>query len=234
MKIEELISYCVENKKTVCLTGGGGKTTLMYKIADMAAKGSKKTVVSTTTHIMKPDKYFVSDMDGIRRQWKQGNYAVTGAVDSDNREKLIFPADDMYEEMKKEADLILLEADGAKRFPCKVPADYEPVIRTECDLVIGVLGMTALGKTFTEGCFRFDTDGRWLSVSGNDLIDEKKAAEILASDKGTRKGVENREYIAVLNQCDDDALLKRANRISEILWQNYGIRSVCCSLKGNL
>ena len=42
------------------------------------------------------------------------------------------------------AQVVLVEADGAKGKPCKVPADFEPVIPDECDIVIGVMGMDAL------------------------------------------------------------------------------------------
>ena len=34
------------------------------------------------------------------------------------------------------ADIVLIEADGAKRNPCKVPASHEPVIVAASDIVI--------------------------------------------------------------------------------------------------
>ena len=38
------------------------------------------------------------------------------------------------------SDLVLVEADGSKRLPCKVPADHEPVLLPESDIVVAVLG----------------------------------------------------------------------------------------------
>lgn len=39
-----------------------------------------------------------------------------------------------------------IEADGAKRLPLKAPGEWEPVIPEFVDLVIGVVGMDALGE----------------------------------------------------------------------------------------
>ena len=41
------------------------------------------------------------------------------------------------------SDLVLIEADGSKRLPCKVPADHEPVLLPESDIVVAVLGLSA-------------------------------------------------------------------------------------------
>ena len=57
-------------------------------------------------------------------------------------------------EYGKRADLTLLEADGSRRKPMKVPAEREPVILPECDLVLGVIGLSCLGKPLREVWFR--------------------------------------------------------------------------------
>lgn len=242
MELNELINKCI-NRKLICLVGAGGKTTLMYRIAEEASKYGKKVLVSTTTHIMKPDNNYASDMEQIKALWDKGTYAVTGKVDDNNPDKLVFMSDDLYEIMKSEADLIILEADGAKRHPSKVPADYEPVILPECDFVIGVMGMTSLGREVNECCFRYDTEGSWLDdeiksseielseTNEKMLFDENVAVAILSSEKGTRKNVDGREYYVVLNQCDNDEVTKRAQAILNSLKEEHGIESVCCRLR---
>ena len=40
----------------------------------------------------------------------------------------------------------MIEADGAKRLPLKVPGEWEPVIPDFTDLVVGVIGMDAVGR----------------------------------------------------------------------------------------
>lgn len=55
-----------------------------------------------------------------------------------------------------QADIVLLEADGAKRMPCKAPAAHEPVLLPESDVVLGVAGLYALGRPLREVCFRLE------------------------------------------------------------------------------
>lgn len=282
MKLNDLLDICTNKKKIVCIVGAGGKTSLMYWLAGEAAGRGKKVIVSTTTHILKPDNNYVENLDGVKRLWAEGQYAVVGteekhrvtgnkdaadelelcklkgANDKENELcKLTFPPTDVYEFVKKEADLILLEADGSKGIPCKVPADHEPVILDECDLVVAVMGMTALGQTLKDACFRYETDGVWLASESNNekdgnfevrdgqssnaesiinedavnIINEKMAIDILSYEKGARKSVGDREYYVVLNQCDDEELLSKARSISNVLKTQYNIDSVCCSLK---
>lgn len=231
MNIEELINICIFKKRIICIVGGGGKTTLMYMLARECAKAGKKVIVSTTTHILKPSENYASKMEEIEKYWNKGDYAVIGDIDPLNSEKLVFPQTALYDGIKSRADIILLEADGAKGFPCKVPAEHEPVIAIDCDLVIGVMGMKAMGHKLKDVCFRFDTNGAWLSKKRDEELNEDTAVRILSSEKGTRKYVGEREYIVVLNQCDDEDLLERAGVIADNLLTEYEIRTVCTELK---
>lgn len=231
MELKELFDFCISKKRIICFVGGGGKTSLIYWLAEQSAKAGKKTIVSTTTHILRPQYCFADTEAAVLDLWSKGHYAVIGTLDSANKEKLVFPRQDFYENIKEKADLILLEADGAKRLPCKIPAEHEPVIVPECDLIIGLMGMSALEKRISESCFRFDTNGTWLDLAKDTVIDEVIAAKILSSEKGTRKNVGDREYIVVLNQCDNENLLKRAQTIADKLYSTCGIESVCCHLK---
>lgn len=235
MEIQDLINICIE-KKIVCLVGGGGKTTFMYHVAKEAAKVGYKVIIATTTHIMKPGNCFASNYDEVKSLWNQRSYAVIGrnATDTASEGKIVFPDNDLYKAIKKEADLILIEADGARRLPCKVPAKHEPVILEECNLVIGMMGMSALGKPLSKMCFRFETDGKWLLADGNNLIDENIAVKILASENGTKKGVGTRDYIVVLNQCDNEEICSRACKIAEALKNEHGIRCVLSTFLNSL
>jgi probable selenium-dependent hydroxylase accessory protein YqeC len=48
------------------------------------------------------------------------------------------------------ADLVLVEADGARQRSLKVPADHEPVVPRSTGLVVVVAGLDALGQTLDE------------------------------------------------------------------------------------
>ena len=103
-----------------------------------------------------------------------------------------------------EADQVLVEADGAKRRSCKVPAAHEPVIPAQADIVIGVVGLGVLGRTVEDACFRVEETRELLECDGTHVLTTDDLCRILESEQGTRKGVGPRQYFVVLNQCDDD------------------------------
>ena len=115
------------------------------------------------------------------------------------------------------AQVVLVEADGAKGKPCKVPADFEPVIPDECDIVIGVMGMDALFRTVGEACFREKEAEIHFHLKPERVLTEEVLAEILASEEGTRKNVGGREYFVVLNKCDDEERLRSGRKILKML-----------------
>ena len=71
-----------------------------------------------------------------------------------DQQKLKMPEIDWMRQAMKLSDLVLIEADGSKCLPCKVPADHEPVLLPESDIVVAVLGLSALGRSLKECCFR--------------------------------------------------------------------------------
>lgn len=85
----------------------------------------------------------------------------------DHAWKLAMPEDLGEERVMKrllsQFDVILIEADGAKRLPLKVPSDTEPVLIPQTGLIIACVGLTAGGKHFGDSCFRFVSHGGWLS-----------------------------------------------------------------------
>ena len=140
-------------KHTIALVGGGGKTTLMYFLGDTYAKQNIPTLITTTTHIRMPeDGSYVATMEAACRRWEAQRYAVVGVPDQGEKLKAL-PETELHAYQKR-AKQILVEADGAKMRPCKVPAEHEPVIPKECDIVIAVAGLDVLGETIEAGCFR--------------------------------------------------------------------------------
>lgn len=215
MNLNDIVQRCCEHKLIVSLVGAGGKTTTMYRLAEQCARRGKRVLVTTTTHIMRPEESYVATAIEARALWSQKKYATIGNVRPDGR--LQMPDAAIYDELAGEADVVLIEADGSKTLPCKVPASHEPVIVDECNLVIAVLGMSALGRRMDEVCFRFEKCGAWLGVDGADLLDEEIAAKILSSEQGSRQYVGERECVVLLNQCDSPERIVRAEKIAEKL-----------------
>ena len=60
----------------------------------------------------------------------------------------------LLEQLPELADRVIIEADGTKGLPLKVPNDHEPVIPAFADAVIAVAGLSALGCPLGEVCHR--------------------------------------------------------------------------------
>lgn len=189
-------------KHTICLVGGGGKTTVMYELATMWAACGRKVLVLTSTHILHPaDGSFAADAAAVHNLWQQRRYAVIGTPELDTG-KLTAPLQSVYEALKLQADVILCEADGSRHHPCKVPAEYEPVILPDSDIVLAVAGMDALGNSLAHACQRPQLAAALLGCSLDSVIDEQMLVALLLSEQGARKNVGTRGFYIVLNKCD--------------------------------
>lgn len=189
-------------KHTICLVGGGGKTTVMYELAaDWAACG-RKVLALTSTHILQPaDGSFAADAAAVHNLWQQRRYAVIGTPELATG-KLTLPPQSVYEALKLQADVILCEADGSRHHPCKVPAENEPVLLPDSDIVLAVAGMDALGRPLAQACQRSQLAAELLGCSLDSIIDEQMLAALLLSEQGARKNVGKRTFYIVLNKCD--------------------------------
>lgn len=196
-------------KHNICLVGGGGKTTVMYELAAAWAASGRKVLVLTSTHILQPaDGSFSADAAAVHNLWQQGRYAVIGTPEPATG-KLTAPPQDLYEALQPQADVILCEADGSRHHPCKVPAEHEPVLLPDSDIVLAVAGMDALGRPLAQACQRAQLAAELLGCSLDSVIDEQMLTALLLSEQGARKNVGARAYYIVLNKCD---LLKAAQQ----------------------
>ena len=214
----EAFPFLKEKRHVISLVGAGGKTSIMYGMAEAFCERGHRVLVTTSTHIARPDERVMADtLEEAEALWQQGNYAVIGRAVSEK--KLGMPDERLLAEAMARADSVLIEADGARRLSCKAPGSREPVILPQCDIVVGVLGLDALGNRIEDVCFRPERVAQICRKAGADLLEEYDMAALLASEDGLRKYVENRRYYAVLNKCDDAERMKQAAVITKELVQ---------------
>lgn len=238
--LEQNFPFLQEDGHIVSLVGAGGKSTMLYLMAEKAASFGKKVLVTTTTHIMLPPEAVMAwNEEQVYELWANRTYAVIGER-AEEKGKLCTPQQMFFKQMLSEADLVLIEADGAKRFPCKVPASHEPVILPECDIVVGIAGLSALLKPIGQNCFREadvlaflncyvkqDKDGAIRGqVCASDCLTPNELAVILSSEAGTAKYTAKRDYYVCLNQCDNEERLEFGVEIAGML-QKRGITQIC-------
>ncbi len=225
-----MFDFTKEKGHIISIVGGGGKTTLMYKLGEVFASYGFKTLLATTTKIYKPDDLpLASTKDGILEIWKSHKIALMGREIPQNK----LEKSPELEECIGLADAAVIEADGAKGLPCKAPEEHEPVILEASDIVLGVVGIDALDKPVGEVCFRKEKVCALLNVDEGHIITEKDLADILSSESGAMKNVGGRKYYAIINKCDTAELKSRGEKIKTIL-KERGIKAYACSLKEGL
>lgn len=208
--------------RIVSLVGGGGKTSTMYQLADELAEQGKRVLVTTTTHIRRPEQgqqtVLINHVREIEEDSWKGSILTAGRLEGN---KLAMP-EGLSEEAELSrllclADVILVEADGAKCLPVKVPEAYEPVILPQTGLVIACAGLSGLGRPFGEVCFRFKDRGAWLRRTAEDLVEPSDLALILMDERGSHKAVAGRYYRVVLNQAEGEKEKQAAEAVAAML-----------------
>ena len=221
---ETELPFLAEKGHVVSLVGGGGKTTLLYAMARQSAAKGWRVLVSTTTHILRPEQPVAATPAELEALWAAGTYAVAGTPAPQG--KLTAPDPALLEYALRQADAVFLEADGAKHFPCKAPAEHEPVLLPECDIVLAVAGLSALGKPLAQCCFRLEQACALLGVPPETPLTPPLLAKLLASEAGGRKGVAERRFWVVLNQADDAARRTAGEQTLALLHRQYGVQGV--------
>jgi probable selenium-dependent hydroxylase accessory protein YqeC len=134
----------------VWLIGGGGKTTLMFRLAALWAGSGESALCATTTKIWPPTADQCPDLrvadlaplvDDLRRR---PSPLATVASRIDGGKCLGFSADDTLS-LKAHARHLVVEADGSAGRPVKAHAPHEPVIAAGASCVVAVVGAWCVG-----------------------------------------------------------------------------------------
>jgi len=200
-RVQTYFPFFDGKKHVISLVGGGGKSTLLDYLAGCFAARGMKAAVMTTTRMACPE-HICKTIEDCRACWARGEYASCGERTENG--KFRAPEDELSKALLEEADAIIVEADGAHMLACKAPAEHEPVILPQSDIVIGVMGIEVLGYGVGEVCHRPQHVCALLDCDESHLLTAADLADILVSEKGTRKDVGARDFYVVLNKCDDE------------------------------
>ena len=250
----------------ITFIGGGGKTSLMNTLGKEFASHGYPTLLTTTTHIMKPD--FLSDESYIENEdlgqlaniftnLKKNTLPLAAlgipekvvnsnikwrSPSSDFCKKIAefskkFSTKNPYKFLK-----ILCEGDGSKRLPIKLPKDGEPVFFPKTDTVIGVIGLSCLGKPIKETLFRYELlpnltslDNYFIkSLQSTDIVTTDFLYRLCLSEKGLRKNITSQKFCIIFNQADilDEKALAEVITLRNQL-QTKGICPHIISVKNN-
>lgn len=120
------------------------------------------------------------------------------------------------EQLSALADVVLVEADGSRRHPVKVPAPWEPVIPSCTTLVAAVAGLSCLEQSPQACCHRAEL---WRQAP--ESIEAEDLAALAADEGGMRKGVlPGMDYVVIFNQADGEAQVQAGLTAAAMLAQN--------------
>lgn len=173
------ISVLLEVEKGVtALIGGGGKTTLMYTLAEeLRRRGT--VIVTTSTHIQRPEQYPVltaaDDAAVAAALAEHGAVCVAGETAEG---KLCAPALS-FETLAALADFVLVETDGSKRLPMKAHAPHEPVIPPNARRTVYVVGVDGFGRPIRQVCHRPERYAALCGAAEDDVVTPALEAAVL-------------------------------------------------------
>ena len=145
------------------VVGAGGKTTLIKRMAEQYRQMGKKVLVTTSTHMfIEEDTLLTDDARIIIRALEETGYVMAGIPEG---KKLTALSRQTYEAVCRHADVVLVEADGSRHMPLKLPNTAEPVIYDNVEEIIVVCGLHALGRPAKEVCHRLEPVLELLGIS---------------------------------------------------------------------
>ena len=191
--------------RVVALVGAGGKTSTLFALAREARAAGLTAIVTTTTHIRPhPRLPLTGETDGEKLRALVDAQGVVLCGRREPTGKLTLAA--AVETCRRAADVVLVEADGAKMLPLKAPAEHEPAIPPCADAVVAVAGLDGVGQAVEAACHRPERVRALLGAGEGHLLTPADVAALLAHPQGGRKGVaEGMAFRCLLNKADTPA-----------------------------
>ncbi|MGE3856876.1 MAG: selenium cofactor biosynthesis protein YqeC [Dehalococcoidia bacterium] len=207
-------------RPVVAIVGGGGKTSLLYRLGrDAEALGRRAVICGTVRYTRAPHPHatpvLVRDAEGalparVTEAWAAGaRTLVATGVDEETPARLVpvTPATVDALARLEGTDAVLFEADGSRQLPFKAPAPHEPVIPPSTTHVVAVVGLDALGTPVDAA--HVHRPERVRAILDRATVDAELVARVLAHPQGGRQHAEGRAFAVVVNKADLDPAAAR-------------------------
>lgn len=210
-----------EHIHVIALVGGGGKTSLMFRLAHELSSTGRTVLTTTTTKIFPPLPHqspkliLLTDepkLDSLSKHLSvYGHLTIGKSTLPDGKVQGVAPA--IIDHCLEVADIVLVEADGAARKPVKAPEEWEPVVPERVHLMIPVVGLDCIGKPATsDTVFRLERFLKVTELNSGGIITPHTLGRLLAGSEGSLKNVpDDALVIPYLNKIDaihDETILQ--------------------------
>ncbi|EOH98831.1 hypothetical protein UAY_02100 [Enterococcus moraviensis ATCC BAA-383] len=206
-----------QGKQVISLIGSGGKTSLMWYLADFYH--DQNVLISTTTKIGYPidrpyDFFYSNDFSTLGRDGQ--GITLAGCLAADGHKLSSLPLS-VFEESLHYFDKAFIEADGSKQLPLKGWETFEPVILPETTATIGLIPISVIGKYIDQmTVHRLPLFIRATGAVQGEQIQEKTLAEIISSPTGLWSKSHGQRILCI-NQVQTTDQLRQAKKVLSLL-----------------
>jgi len=221
-------SLGLKEREVVSLVGAGGKTTLMFRLAEELLQRGKRVVTTTTTKILEPagKETLALCVDSNEERLKEfaldhiGQYHhITIGRERIGMGKLKGISPELIGDLWGilQVDYILVEADGAAGRPVKAPREMEPVIPASTTLVVAIAGMDGVGTELREeNVFQPERISRLTGIPVEGRLTEEAMAVLMTHSEGVWKGAPSSSRVIVfLNKVDIPGGVGKGMRVAQ-------------------
>jgi len=221
----------LKEQGVISLVGAGGKTSLMFRLAQQLAADGDSVLTTTTTRIFEPTQdqsrcvILSESADSIlklTRDLLKDNLHLTAAAKRSQKEGKLVGLQPGIIGLIASSGLfrwIIVEADGAAGKPLKAPAEHEPLIPEASRWVIGLAGLSGVGKPLNEAwVFRPERFAKIAGISPEDSVTVEAISCALSHQQGIFKNSPtNAIRIVFLNQADVQGGMETGQQIARLL-----------------
>lgn len=225
MKLRELLD--LKKESIVSIVGAGGKTSLMFNLAE-ELKEDSKVLVTTTTKIFMPNKDQYDYMCLNKKDYldysqinNKGIYIFGSSLNKAG--KVVGLDSSTIETVSESFNYTLIEADGSKMKPIKGWGINEPVIYQKTNKTIGVLDIKTIGKTINgTNVHRLKEFLKLTNSTINEPINIQHIISLILHSNGLFKNALG-ERILFINKVENADELFLANKLLEALLEKSNI-----------
>jgi molybdenum cofactor cytidylyltransferase len=230
----------VQRKEVVTLVGGGGKTALMFALADELSADGWRVVTTMTTRI------FVGQMSRaparlllhgegallatLPELLSEHGYVLVGGGTVIEQDKVQGVPPEVVDRIAAHpaVNAVIAEADGSRRQPFKAPADHEPIVPAATTLLVPMVGLDVVSQPLTsEHVHRPERIAALTGAAPGAAITPEMIAQVLAHPEGGAKGLPNGgRLVPFLNKADNELQLADGRVIAHSLLATPRVDSV--------
>lgn len=197
---DELLEY-----DDLWLIGAGGKTSLMYRLADRCEARSQTVICATTTKIYPPTREQCADFRtgeflALTQALARGGWAKVVVAGGIEKGKCVgFPVEETMK-LGEFGEHLIVEADGSAGKGIKAHREGEPCVSNRASCVVAVVGGWTVGRRIDETVVhRAEIFAGICGKQLGDVLAARDVAEVILVEEGWLRDIPNsaRVYVVV-------------------------------------